>query len=189
MRYILGGLLLVIGFVAGFALSRFISSDMFELNTKINPVEVLTLCVMVFITIYIPAILTNKLSNKRHVKNALIRRVEKVQERFSSINMLVTDCCQKNTISNKNKNCILQSFTFLSNDINTLNKLLEKCDKRSFLEDTAKLVKDRRDYKGIVTGSDFQDKKYDANTKKEEEQKHTELQGFLSELIFKINSW
>jgi len=189
MKFVLGGILIVIGIVIGFVSARFIEFDSLKLDGNINPVEVLTLCVMLFITLYIPAVLTNRLTNKRHVKDALIRRVEQVQGRFSEINTIVTDCRQKNTISNSSKNSILQLFTFLSNDIYTLNQLLKECDKNHFTSEVDKLNEDRRKYKGIVTSSDFQRHNYEANTKKEEEQAYTQMQGFLTKLIFKINVW
>ena len=177
------------GIVIGFFLSRLIQFEFFELDPKINLIEVANLCIVIFITIYIPAILADKLSNKRHVKNTLIVKVQRIEERLSKINMIVTDCSQKNHISASNRNQILQEFTMLSNNVNALNKLLVQCNKKNFSNEADKLNKDRRAYKGIVTGADFESKKYTANTKKEEELALIKFQEFLSELIFKINSW
>lgn len=184
--------LIVIGFIVGYVISKHVQFEIFELEKKINPVELITLIITIFLGIYIPSILTNRLNNKQHIKNTIIRRIELVQDSYSSINGDVGQCINKANpnITSKEYHTIVRKFLILSNQIKSLQTLLEQCNSKSLKEDSELLKKGRKKYKDCVTGGAFSvGSRYNAITIKDENLFFSEIQEHLGLLIFKIHDW
>lgn len=187
-RYILGLILVVVGTAIGFAVAHYYPSS-FPFEDKINAIDLITLCVTVFLAVYIPIFLEKQMHSHRFENEVVVRKIEELQATLRDVNRTVTECLQKNTVSSGNSHAIVNSFTSISNELDTLITLIELCHQRKLDTDLNSIKNLRHEYKRTVTGGNFGRKvfKYTALTKKEEEVIYHKLDKELCILIFKIN--
>lgn len=186
-KYILGGILLIVGFAIGLAVQFYYPSFPFE--NRINIVSLASLIVTIFLAIYIPFFLERNIHNKRNEKDVIIRKIEALQSTIKNVNQTVGECVQKQSVSSTNSYKIIGFFTTVSNELDTIITLTEICSKNKFKEDFEEIKRCRFEYKNIVTGGGFQkeDFKYKQLDKKEEENAYHRFDIALCRLIFKIN--
>jgi len=186
-RFILGFILVVVGTAIGFAIAHYYPT--FPFDDKINAVDLLTLLVTIFLAVYIPIFLEKQMHSHRFEKDVVVRKIEGLQSSLRDVNRTVTECLQKNTVSTGNSHAIVNSFTSISNELDTLITLIELCHQRKLDMDLTSIKNLRHEYKRTVTGGNFGRKvfKYTALTKKEEEVIYHKLDKELCILIFKIN--
>lgn len=186
-RYIIGLILVGVGVAIGIAIKYYFPT--LPLEEKINIVDLATLLVTIFLAIYIPAFLDKQMQNKRYEKDVIIRKIETLQCSFKEVNKLVTECVQKNAVSQSNCHLIINCFTSISNELESVITLVEHCHNKKLDKELTELINFRRDYKTLVTGGQFQAKnfKYSALTKKDEEVMYNKLDKAICMLIFKVN--
>jgi|694.fasta_scaffold03634_8 hypothetical protein len=186
IRYLIGLILIVIGIALGIAIRHYY---MIPLEEKINIVDLTTLLITIFLALYIPAFLDRRIQDKRYEKEVIIRKIEMLQNSFKDVNKLVTECVQKNSTSQTNCHLIINCFTSISNELETVITLLDHCYKGKLIKEINEIKVFRRDYKNLVTGGKFQSKnfKYSALTKKEEEKLYNNIDKAICLLIFKVN--
>ncbi len=186
-RFILGIVMVAIGIAAGLAIAYYYPSIPFE--EKINAVDLITLIVTIFLAVYIPIFLEKQMHSHRFEKDVIVRKIEGLQSTLRDVNRTVTECLQKNTVSVQNSHSIVNCFTSISNELDTLITLIELCHKRKLDNEINSIKNLRHDYKRSVTGGNFgrRNFKYTALTKKEEEVIYHKLDKELCVLIFLVN--
>ena len=186
-RYFLGLILVIVGTAIGIVVAHYYPNFPFE--DKINAVDLITLCVTIFLAVYIPIFLEKQMHSHRFEKDVIVNKIEGLQSTLRNVNRSVTECLQKNAVSAQNSHAIINSFTSISNELDTLITLIELCHKRKLDMDLNSIKNLRHEYKRTVTGGNFGRKtfKYTALTKKEEEVIYHKLDKELCILIFKIN--
>lgn len=186
-KYALGVILVFVGIGTGLAIGHYYPSFPFE--EKINAVDLITLIITIFLAVYIPTFLEKQVHSHRFEKEVIVRKIEGLQFTLRGINRTVTECLQENTITIGNSHAIINSFTSISNELETIITLIELCHKEKLYSEL-KTIKDlRHEYKRTVTGESFGKKtfKYTALIKKEEEVIYHKLDKQLCILIFLIN--
>ena len=158
IRYIIGGILVVAGVVIGMGLQHYYPQFSFE--DKIDIVGLATLVVTIFLAVYIPIFLERNMHNKRSEKDVIIRKIEALQGTIRTVNHTVAECVQKQTVSSTNKALIVNMFTTISNELDTIIKLSDLCKKDKFNKDFEEIKSIRYQYRKMVTGGDF-DKRRD----------------------------
>src|SRR5690242_19245570 len=168
-KYFLGLILVAAGIAIGLAIAHYYPSFPFE--DRINAIELITLIVTIFLAVYIPIFLEKQMHSHRFEKDVIVRKIEGLQSTLRDVNRAVTECLQKNTVSTDNSHSIINCFTSISNELDTLITLIELCHQRKLDTDLNSIKNLRHDYKRTVTGGNFGRKafKYTALTKKEEE--------------------
>ncbi len=186
MKYLVGVLLLLIGIALGLGIDHYY--PIFKFEEKINLIDLCTLLVTIFLAVYIPMFLEKNMHNKRYEKDVTIRRIEALQLNLKQVDKTVTECVQKNAVSNANAYLIINYFTNISNELDTLITFVEHCHKKKFADNLNAINQLRHQYRTAVTGGNFQKKdfKYSALAKKEEELIYHKLDKELCMLIFKI---
>ena len=186
IRYLIALVLVTIGIAVGIAIRHY---NYIPLEDKINIIDLATLLVTVFLAIYIPAFLDRQMQNSRYEKDVIIRKIEALQTSFKEVNKLVTECVQKNTVSQINCHSIINSFTLISNELGSVITLIEYCHAKKLDTELVELKILRKDYKDLVTGGSFQQRnfKYTALTKKDEEIIYNKIDKAICMLIFKVN--
>lgn len=186
-RYILGPILVAVGVALGLGVAHYYPSFPFE--DKINAVDLATLVVTIFLAVYIPTFLEKQMHNYRFEKEVIVRKIEGMQFTLRDVNKTVTECLQKNTVSTANSHSIVNCFTSISNELDTLITLIELCHKKKLVSELESIKTLRHEYKRTVTGGNFGRKvfKYTALTKKEEEVIYHKLDKELCTLIFLVN--
>ena len=181
-------ILMLAGAAIGIGINHYYPT--FPVEDKINLVDLATLLVTVFLAVYIPIFLEKHMHNKRYEKDVIIRKIEGLQSTIKEVNKTVTECVQKNTVSITNSHTIINHFTTISNELDTLITLIDFCQKDKFKVEIEKVKSLRHQYRTIVTGGNFQRKnfKYPALTKKEEEVTYHKMDKELCMLIFKVNA-
>lgn len=187
IRYIIGSILVIAGIVIGMGLQYYYPLFLFE--DKIDIVGLATLIVTIFLAVYIPVFLEKNMYNKRSEKDVIIRKIEALQATIRIVNQIVGECVQKQTVSSANTYLIINLFTTISNELETIITLTEHCCKNKFKEEFEEIKACRFQYRKMVTGGDFQKKgfKYDMLDKKEEEKIYHRFDKALCILIFKVN--
>jgi hypothetical protein len=187
MRYVIGGILVIIGVVIGMGLQYYYPLFLFE--DKIDIVGLATLVVTIFLAVYIPIFLERNMHNKRSEKDVIIRKIEALQGTIRSVNYTVSECVQKQSVSTANTYQLISLFTNISNELDTIITLSDYCKKNKFKDDFEKIKRCRFQYRKMVTGGDFQKKgfKYSILDKKEEEKIYHKFDKALCVLIFKVN--
>lgn len=185
-RYFIGIILVSVGVALGIAIKHYYS---IPLEDKINIVDLTTMLITIFLAIYIPAFLDKHMQNKRYEKEVVIRKIEGLQSTMKEVNKIVTECVQKNSVSVSNNYSIINSFTTISNELDTLITLIDHCQKDKFKAEIERIKSLRHQYRTTVTGGNFQHRnfKYSALTKKEEEIIYHKMDKELCMLIFKVN--
>lgn len=188
IRYIIGGILVIVGGVIGMGLQHYY--PLFTFEDKIDIVGLATLIVTIFLAVYIPIFLERNMHNKRSEKNVIIRKIEALQNTIRAVNHIVSECVQKQSVSSANSYRLIGLFTTISNELDTIITLTDYCEKNRFKEDFKEIKNCRFQYRKMVTGGDFQKKgfKYSILDKKEEEKIYHEFDKALCVLIFKVNS-
>lgn len=186
MKYVIGIVIAAVGIIIGIGIRHY---HHIPLEDKINLVDLATLLTTIFLALYIPTFLERQVQNKRYEKDVIIKKIEALQGSFKEVNKLVTECVQKNAVSQTNCYLIINSFTSISNELDTVITLIEYCQKKKFETELNELKVMRREYKGIVTGGNFQRRgfKYPVLTKKDEEVLFNKIDKAISLLIFKVN--
>lgn len=188
MKFWISSIFVLLGILIGVGLNHYYPNIPIEDN--INLVDLATLLVTIFLAIYIPIFLEKHMYNKRYEKEVIIRKIESLQNTVKEVNKTVTECVQKNVVSTTNSHFIINHFTNISNELDTLITLIDFCQKDKFKDEIAKIKSLRHQYKTTVTGGNFQRKnyKYQALTKKEEEIIYHKFDKELCLLIFKVNA-
>lgn len=186
IRYLIALVLVAVGVAVGIAIRHY---HFIPLEDKINIVDLATLLVTIFLAIYIPAFLDKQMQNSRYEKDVIIRKIEALQSSFKEVNKLVTECVQKSAVSQTNCHLIINSFTSISNELESVITLIEHCHAKKLDTELTELKTFRRDYKNLVTGGKFQQRnfKYSALTKKDEEVLYNKIDKAICMLIFKVN--
>ncbi len=187
MRYIIGGILVIVGVVIGMGLQHYY--PLFSFEDKIDIVGLATLVVTIFLAVYVPIFLERNIHNKRSEKDVIIRKIEALQETIKIVNCTVSECVQKQSVSTVNNYKLISLFTTISNELDTIITLSDYCEKNKFKDDFEEIKSCRFQYRKIVTGGDFQKKgfKYSILDKKEEEKIYHRFDKALCVLIFKLN--
>lgn len=185
-RYLIPLILVAIGVSIGIALRNF---NLFKLEEQINIIDLATLLVTIFLAFYIPAFLSKHMENLRFEKEVIIKKIIALQSSFNEVNKLVTECVQKNAVSQSKCHLIINSFTSISNELETVITLINYSHPKKLKPELTELKTFRREYKNLVTGGQFQHQnfKYSALTKKEEEKLFNKIDHSICMLIFKIN--
>lgn len=132
----------------------FLQSD-FKLARELNPVDIITALLTLFLAIYIPTRLERRLSSKRYEVEALIRGVERLQAELSAIRTLVVGT-NGAAVSTDQAATILQGFTNASHGIKTLAELCKLCDRPDLATSMQQFELRRRSFKRLITGGGFQ---------------------------------
>lgn len=188
MRYIIGVILVIVGVVIGMGLQHYY--PLFSFEDKIDVVGLATLIVTIFLAVYIPIFLERNMHNKRSEKDVIIRKIEGLQGTIRTVNHKVAECVQRQTVSSANKALIVNLFTTISNELDTIIKLSDLCKKDKFNKDFEEIKSIRYQYRKMVTGGDFdtrRDFKFSMLDKKEEEKIYHQFDKALCVLIFKVN--
>lgn len=187
MRYIIGSILVVFGVLIGMGLQHY--SPLFEFKDKIDVIQLATLVVTILLAIYIPIFLERNMHNKRSEKDVIIRKIEALQSTIRSVNKTVGECVQKQTVSTANSYQLINLFTTISNELDTIITLTEYCGINKFKNDFEEIKACRSQYRKMVTGGDFQKKgfKYTILDMKEEDNIYHKFDKALCVLIFKVN--
>lgn len=186
IRYPLALVLVAVGVAVGIAIRHY---HYIPLEDKINIIDLATLLVTIFLAIYIPAFLDKQLQNSRYEKDVIIRKIEALQSSFKEVNKIVNECVQKNAVSQSSCHLIINCFTSISNELESVITLIEFCHSKKLDTELTELKAFRREYKNLVTGGDFQQRnfKYTALTKKDEEILYNKIDKAICILIFKVN--
>lgn len=104
IRYIIGGILVIVGVVIGMGLQHYY--PLFSFEDKIDIVGLSTLVVTIFLAVYIPIFLERNMHNKRSEKNVIIRKIEALQATIRTVNHIVAECVQKQTVSTDRKSVV-----------------------------------------------------------------------------------
>lgn len=186
-KYALGLILVAVGIATGLAIAHYCPSIPFE--DKINAVDLITLIVTIFLAVYIPIFLEKQMHSHQFEKDIIVRKIEGLQSTLRDVNRTVTECLQKNTVSAQNNHAIINCFTSISNELDTLITLIELCHKKKLNTELESIKGLRHEYKRTVTGGNFGRRtfKYTALTKKEEEVIYHKLDKELCILIFTVN--
>ena len=188
MRYIIGVILVIVGVVIGMGLQHYY--PLFSFEDKIDVVGLSTLVVTIFLAVYIPIFLERNMHNKRSEKDVIIHKIEALQATIRSVNHTVAECVQKQTVSSANKALIVNLFTTISNELDTIIKLSDLCKKDKFNKNFEEIKSIRYQYRKMVTGGEFdkrRDFKFSMLDKKEEEKIYHQFDKALCVLIFKVN--
>lgn len=188
MRYIIGVILVIVGVVIGMGLQHYY--PLFSFEDKIDVVGLATLIVTIFLAVYIPIFLERNMHNKRSEKDVIIRKIEALQGTIRAVNYKVAECVQRQAVSSANKALIVNLFTTISNELDTIIKLSDLCKKDKFSKDFKEIKSIRYQYRKMVTGGDFdtrRDFKFSMLDKKEEEKIYHQFDKALCVLIFKVN--
>ncbi|MDD3772551.1 MAG: hypothetical protein PHC38_07840 [Weeksellaceae bacterium] len=188
IKYIIGVVLVIVGVVIGMGLQHYY--PLFSFEDKIDIVGMATLVVTIFLAVYIPVFLERNMHNKRSEKDVIIRKIEALQVTIRTVNYTVAECVQKQTVSSANKALIVNLFTTISNELDTIIKLSDLSKKNKFNKDFEEIKYIRYQYRKIVTGGDFDAKrgfKFTMLDKKEEEKIYHQFDKALCVLIFKVN--
>lgn len=187
MKFVIGIILVLSGVAIGVGINHYYPT--FPIEDKINLVDLTTLLITIFLAIYIPVFFEKHMHNKRYEKDVIIRKIEGLQSTMKDVNKFVTECVQKNAVSAANCHSIINCFTTISNELDTLITLMDHCHKDKFKDEIVRIKSLRHQYKTTVTGGNFQRKnfKYPALTKKEEEVTYHKMDKELCMLIFKVN--
>jgi len=187
MKYIIGGILVIVGFVIGIGFLYYYPYFSFE--DKIDIVGLATLVVSIFLAVYIPIFLERNMHNKRSEKDVIIRKIEALQGTIRTVNQIVAECVQKQTVSVANNYQLISLFTTISNELDSIITLSDYCKRDMFKKDFEEIKNCRFQYRKMVTGGDFQKKgfKYTILDKKEEEMVYHKFDKALCILIFKVN--
>lgn len=186
IKYLIGFVLVLVGVAIGIVIGHY---HLLPLEEKINIIDLATLLVTIFLALYIPAFLDKQIQNKRYEKDVIIRKIEALQSSFKDVNKLVTECAQKGAASQANCHLIINCFTNISNELESVITLIEHCHSNKLDKELNELKSFRREYKTLVTGGKFQTKnfKYTALTKKDEELLYNKIDKSICMLIFKVN--
>jgi hypothetical protein len=186
MRFLIAIVLIAFGILIGITTNIYL---LLTLDKSINVIDLATLLATFFLTIYIPVFLDKHMQNKRYEKEVIIRKIEDLQISFKRVNNLVTECIQKGVVSQTNCYHIINTFTSISSELESLITLIEYCNSQVVRNEIEKLKKFRREYKDIVTGGEFQNRNfsYTALVKKDEEVLYNKIDKELCLLILKIN--
>lgn len=187
MRYIIGGILVIVGVVIGMGLQHY--CPLFSFEDQIDIVGLATLVVTIFLAVYIPIFLERNIHNKRSEKDVIIRKIEALQESIRIVNCTVSECVQKQSVSTANASRLISLFTTISNELDTIITLSDYCEKNKFKDDFEEIKSCRFQYRKMVTGGDFQKKgfKYSILDKTEEEKIYHRFDKALCVLIFNVN--
>ncbi|HEY9295942.1 MAG TPA: hypothetical protein VIQ31_06140 [Phormidium sp.] len=132
----------------------FYQSD-FELARELNPVDIITALLTLFLAVYIPTRLERRLSSKRYEIEALIRGVERLQAELSAIRTSVAGT-NGAPVSTDQAAAILQGFTNASHGIKTLAELCKLCERPDLVISMQQFELRRRSFKRLITGGAFQ---------------------------------
>ncbi|GAB2478263.1 hypothetical protein GCM10011375_18870 [Hymenobacter qilianensis] len=131
----------------------FLQSD-FKIARELNPVDLLTALLTLFLAVYIPTRLERRLSSKRYELEVLIRGTERLQAEFSTIRNQVV--AVQGLMTTEQAAAIVQGFTNASHGIKTLTELSKLCERPDLEAPLAQLEVRRRSFKRLVTGGGFQ---------------------------------
>ena len=184
---IIGIILFIFGVLIGMGLNHYY--PLFEFKDKIDIIQLSTLVVTIFLAVYVPLFLEWNMHNKRSEKDVIIQKIEALQVTIRTVNQKVSECIQKQTVSKANSYQLINLFTTISNELDTIITLTEYCENNKFKDDFEKIKDYRYQYKKIVTGGKFQEKdfKYTILDKQEEEKIYHKFDKALCVLIFKVN--
>ena len=185
-KFIIGFILVAVGVAIGIALNKYYN---IPLDNKINIIDLATLLTTIFLAIYIPIFLDKHMQSRRYEKDVVIRKIEGLQSSIKSVNRIVTECVQKNAVSVSNSHLIINEFTSISNELETIITLIGHCHDDKFKAEIECIKSLRFQYRSIVTGGKFQDRnfKFSALTIKEQELIYSKFDKELCLLIFKVN--
>lgn len=187
MKYSLSIFLILVGVSVGMGIQKYY--PLFKFEEKIDPIGLVTLVVTVFLAVYVPIFLERNLHNKRSEKDVIIRKIESLQKSIDNVNQIVSECIQKQTVSMPNSYLIINNFTTISNELDTVITLINYCSENKFTKEFEEMKNFRFQYRKIVTGGNFQKKgfKFTILDKTEEEKIYHKFDKLLSLLILKVN--
>ena len=133
----------------------FYKSD-FKLARELNPVDIITALLTLFLAIYIPTRLERRLSSKRYEIEVLIRSIERLQAELLIIRTLAISTNGAPLLNADQTAAIVQGFTNASHGIKTLTELCNLCGRPDLAAPLAELEKRRRAFKKLITGGGFQ---------------------------------
>lgn len=142
----------------------------------------------IFITVVIAFLLTQYLqkfiADKRSEKDILITIIEEAEVSLETLHQLFISCCDENKISVDNHRLIKSKQKELSNRLSLTQSCLDKCD---YEYNVIEVQKEHTEYKKILTGSSFDQKKYKLTDRETAEDRYLRMKEQLQNLTIDIN--
>lgn len=184
LKYFLYISLIVIGFVAGIALGHFHNLPLAE---TINVVDVGTLVVTIFLAVYIPEVLDQKLQIKRDKKDLIEKRIEELQALYRRINLTVQS---EQVLQQKDFLVIKNILDLCYHKLETIITLLTYSNMRtSFNQDIKNLRKLSKEHHDLLWSDNMEDEgfAYSEEIAPKEELLYNKIDKTTCLLIFKIS--
>ncbi|SHF41216.1 hypothetical protein [Dysgonomonas macrotermitis] len=184
LKYFLYISLVLIGVVVGIAIRHYYNLPIAE---AINIVDLATLVVTVFLAVYIPEVLDQKLQVKRDKKDLIEKRVEELQALYRKINLIVQN---EEKMVSRDFLIIRNTLDVLQHKLDTIVTLLTYSNLHvSFASDIAKIKELTEKHKRLLYSDRMEDEgfSYSETVEKEEELLYNKIDQTTSLLVFKLS--
>lgn len=184
LKYFLYISLVLIGVVVGIAIRHYYNLPIAE---AINIVDLATLVVTVFLAVYIPEVLDQKLQVKRDKKDLIEKRVEELQALYRKINLIVQN---EEKMVPRDFLIIRNTLDVLQHKLDTIVTLLTYSNLHvSFASDITKIKELTEKHKRLLYSDSMEDEgfSYSETVEKEEELLYNKIDQTTSLLVFKLS--
>lgn len=159
----------------------------FSVEHKLNPVDLATLAVNIFIAYFLQYYFVSRATDARSGKDILIDGLRDVLASARQCRDTLMSCHDAGKISAAHAKLIKAHLRRIANGLDNVSTALAMSQCATLAEDCKSIQDALFKYKASATGGNFPSKPYDAQAFGYQEQTYRQLSQKMHELVFKIN--